>query len=57
MKIHNGGGDISTQEDVEILEYRYDQIPDLLISGEIIDAKTIILTMGDDEVGVMKNAN
>ncbi len=43
MKIHNGGGDISEQEDIEILEYRYDQIPDLLISGEIIDAKTIIL--------------
>jgi nudix-type nucleoside diphosphatase (YffH/AdpP family) len=43
MKIHNGGGDISEQEDIEILEYGYDQISDLLISGEIIDAKTIVL--------------
>lgn len=43
MKIHNGGGDISEQEDIEILEYRYNQISDLLISGEIIDAKTIVL--------------
>lgn len=43
MKIHNGGGDISEQEDIEILEYGYDQIPALLSSGEIIDAKTIVL--------------
>jgi nudix-type nucleoside diphosphatase (YffH/AdpP family) len=43
MKIHNGGGDISEQEDIEILEYGYDQISDLLTSGEIIDAKTIVL--------------
>jgi len=43
MKIHNGGGDISEQEDIEILEYRYNQIPNLLTSCEIIDAKTIVL--------------
>lgn len=43
MKIHKGGGDISEQEDIEILEYSYYQIPNLLTSGEIIDAKTIVL--------------
>ena len=43
MKIHSGGGDISEQEDIEILEYGYDEIDHLLRSGSIIDAKTIIL--------------
>lgn len=43
MKIHNGGGDVSEQEDIEILEYGYDEISKLLDSGTIIDAKTIIL--------------
>lgn len=43
MLRHAGGGDETEQEDIEILEYRYDQILTLLTSGEIIDAKTIIL--------------
>lgn len=43
MKTHNGGGDISEQEDIELVEYGYEQIHDLLNSGAIIDAKTIIL--------------
>jgi nudix-type nucleoside diphosphatase (YffH/AdpP family) len=43
MKKHAGGGDASEQEDIEILEYEYDQISALLTSGEIVDAKTIIL--------------
>lgn len=43
MKIHHGGGEITEQEDIEILEYGYHDIPDLLQSGAIIDAKTIIL--------------
>jgi nudix-type nucleoside diphosphatase (YffH/AdpP family) len=43
MKVHDGGGDLSEQEDIEILEYVYDKIPELLKSGSIIDAKTIIL--------------
>lgn len=43
MRIHNGGGEISEQEDIEILEYKYEDIPTLLKDGSIIDAKTIIL--------------
>jgi GDP-mannose pyrophosphatase NudK len=43
MKVHEGGGELSEQEDIEILEYGYDEIPELLQSGTIIDAKTIIL--------------
>jgi len=43
MKIHAGGGDVSEQEDIAILEYTYDEIPTLLDTGAIIDAKTIIL--------------
>jgi len=43
MKIHMGGGEEAEQEDIEILEYGYEDITRLLHSGEIIDAKTIIL--------------
>ena len=43
MKIHAGGGDVTEQEDIETLEFRYDEISNLLQSGTIIDAKTIIL--------------
>ncbi|MBK9737356.1 MAG: NUDIX domain-containing protein [Saprospiraceae bacterium] len=43
QKIHEGGGDLSEQEDIEIVEYEYKEILKLLQSGHIIDAKTIIL--------------
>jgi len=43
MKVHVGGGELSEQEDIEVLEFGYDEIPGLLKSGTIIDAKTIIL--------------
>ena len=43
MKVHGGGGELSEQEDIEILEFGYDEIQQLLQSGTIIDAKTIIL--------------
>jgi GDP-mannose pyrophosphatase NudK len=43
MKLHAGGGDLGEQEDIEILEYGYQEIPDLMKSGHIIDAKTLIL--------------
>lgn len=43
MKIDNGGGLMAEQEDIEVLEYHYHEISDLLKSGQIIDAKTIIL--------------
>ena len=39
----NGGGDVTEQEDIEVIEYGYDDIPSLLESGQIIDSKTIIL--------------
>lgn len=43
MRIDSGGGDITEQEDIEVLEFDYEEIPVLLESGKIIDAKTIIL--------------
>ena len=43
MKITQGGGRSSEQEDIELIEYNYSEIPTLLQSGQIIDAKTIIL--------------
>ena len=43
MLMHQGGGDSSEQEDIEVLEYCYDEISNLLSGGRIIDAKTIIL--------------
>ncbi|HRO72255.1 MAG TPA: NUDIX domain-containing protein [Saprospiraceae bacterium] len=43
MQISQGGGLITENEDIEIIEYPYSQIPELLKSGAIIDSKTIIL--------------
>ncbi|MBC7884621.1 MAG: NUDIX domain-containing protein [Saprospiraceae bacterium] len=43
MKLNSGGGELSEQEDIELLEYDYGDIQGLLNSGEIIDAKTIVL--------------
>ena len=43
MLIHQGGGDFSEQEDIEVREYSYDEISNLLSGGRIVDAKTIIL--------------
>ena len=43
MLLTSGGGDIREQEDIEVIEFEYDDIPILLESGKIIDAKTIIL--------------
>ena len=43
QKIHQGGGDSSEQEDIEIVEYEYKEISKLLQSGLIVDSKTIIL--------------
>ncbi|MBL0026244.1 MAG: NUDIX domain-containing protein [Saprospiraceae bacterium] len=45
MLVASGGGDISEQEDIEVLEYNYDDIPGLLDDGSIMDAKTIILLL------------
>lgn len=43
LRLHEGGGDAAEQEDIEIVEFSYDDIPRLLNEGNIIDAKTIIL--------------
>jgi len=43
MQVSQGGGLITENEDIEIIEYPYSQIPELLKSGAIIDSKTIIL--------------
>jgi nudix-type nucleoside diphosphatase (YffH/AdpP family) len=43
LRLHQGGGDASEQEDIELLEYSYDELSQLLTDGSIIDAKTIIL--------------
>jgi nudix-type nucleoside diphosphatase (YffH/AdpP family) len=41
-KVHNGGGLPSEQEDIQILEYHYEQAMELLNNGVINDARTLI---------------
>jgi GDP-mannose pyrophosphatase NudK len=43
MKTSSGGGQKSEQEDIEVIEYNLSEIDELLKTGKIIDAKTIIL--------------
>jgi len=43
MKVADGGGVAHEQEDIEVLEMHIDQAMQLLKTGEIKDAKTIIL--------------
>ncbi len=43
MKIHEGGGLKEEQENIEVLEYFFDEALQMISSGEIKDAKTIIL--------------
>ncbi len=43
MKVHQGGGIEHEQEDIEVLETGFDQTLAMIESGEIKDAKTIIL--------------
>jgi nudix-type nucleoside diphosphatase (YffH/AdpP family) len=43
MKVHEGGGLASEQENIEVLEYTFDQAYAMIASGEIKDAKTIML--------------
>lgn len=43
MKINDGGGKIEEQEEIEVVEFDYSQIPLLLEKGKIIDSKTIVL--------------
>ena len=43
MKINEGGGMEDEQEDIEVLEVKFDDAIQMLARGEIKDAKTIIL--------------
>lgn len=43
MKVHSGGGNISEQENIEVLEMPLSEAMNKIRSGEIKDGKTIIL--------------
>jgi GDP-mannose pyrophosphatase NudK len=42
-RLDMGGGSLDEQEEIEVIEYPWSAIPELLSSGHIIDSKTIIL--------------
>ena len=43
MKVSDGGGLAEEHENIEVLEYSFDQAYQMIASGEIVDAKTIML--------------
>ncbi len=43
MKVSNGGGLTDEHENIEVLEYSFNEAYQMIASGEIIDAKTIML--------------
>ncbi len=43
MKISDGGGLAHEQENIEVLEIKFDTAYNMIASGEIKDAKTIML--------------
>jgi len=43
MKVHEGGGIEHEQENIEVLEITLDQAMHMMNTGEIKDAKTIML--------------
>ncbi len=43
MKVHEGGGVRQEQEDIEVLEMKFDQAFSMIETGDIKDAKTIML--------------
>ncbi|GAA6765804.1 GDP-mannose pyrophosphatase NudK [Flavobacterium sp. CGRL1] len=43
MKVSSGGGLDAEQENIEVLEYTFDEAYAMIESGEITDAKTILL--------------
>lgn len=43
MKVNNGGGLESEQEDIEVLEWSFDKVIAMLNNGEIFDTRTIVL--------------
>jgi GDP-mannose pyrophosphatase NudK len=45
MKIHEGGGIVHEQEDIEVIETGFEQALSMIETGEIKDAKTIMLLL------------
>lgn len=43
MKVHEGGGLYSEEEDIEVLEIPFNEAVDKLHNGEILDTRTIVL--------------
>jgi hypothetical protein len=43
MKVSEGGGVAGEEENIEVLEMKYEEAMDLIDSGEIQDVKTIML--------------
>ena len=43
MKVSEGGGLAEEHENIEVLEYSFDQAYQMIATGEIVDAKTIML--------------
>ena len=43
MKVNDGGGVADEQENIEVLEFNFDKAYNMIASGEIKDAKTIML--------------
>ena len=43
MKVNEGGGADHEQEDIEVLEMPYDKALEMIKTGEIKDAKTVVL--------------
>ena len=43
MKVSEGGGLAEEHEYIEVLEYPFNQAYQMIVSGEITDAKTIML--------------
>lgn len=43
MKVNDGGGLKTEQEDIEVLEWKFDKVIAMLNNGEILDTRTIVL--------------
>ena len=43
MKVNEGGGVVHEQEDIEVLEIKFDKAFHMIETGEIRDGKTIML--------------
>lgn len=57
MKIGEGGGSDLETENIEVLEYSFKEAMKMIASGEIQDAKTIILLQYAEIKGLFNNRN